>query len=294
VDAREHNGATSLHFAALRGHPEVAKLLLAKNADPNIKSRSGGTSLHMAAMGRRANLSELPQRLAEEEAKNYGSDQEYLSSVKLPLSHGAQLEARDDHGWTPLHFAASAHEKAIVELLLQWGADAQAKTLKGYTPLHLLENSPEDLEVARLLIAHKANLEATNGDGNTALHVAVVNRYPALASALLAAGAKIDAHGQAGATPLHWAATEGDADLVSLLLKYHADVNSRDLYRFTPLMQAAMLGRKTVAELLLSAGAAIDLEAPTPDESTVTALSLALSAGQFEIADLLRQHGAKK
>ena len=82
--------------------------------------------------------------------------------------------------------------------------------------------------------------------------------------------------------------------MVSLLLKYHADVNSRDLYRFTPLMQAAKLGRKSAAELLLGAGAAIDLDAPAPGGSTVTALSLAISADQFDIADLLRQHGAKK
>ena len=195
--------------------------------------------------------------------------------VELLLSYGAQIDSRDDHGWTPLHCAASEGEEAIVELLLQKGADVQAKTQKGFTALHLLENNPEHLEAARVLLAHKVNLEAVNGAGNTALHVAAQHRYSALVDLLLASGASVDAHGEAGATPLHWAVSQGDADMVSLLLKYHADVNSRDLYRFTPLMQATMLGRKTAAELLLGAGAAIDLDAPAPGGSTVTALSLA-------------------
>ena len=58
--------------------------------------------------------------------------------VKVLLDRGADIEAKDKQGWTPMHFAAGMNkEPSIVTVLLGRGANVQAKTNDGETPLDL-------------------------------------------------------------------------------------------------------------------------------------------------------------
>ena len=108
------------------------------------------------------------------------------------------------------------------------------------------------------LIKTKADVNATQPDGTTALHWAIDQEDKAAVAALLRAGANPAAVTGTGITPLALACEEGDPDLVALLVKAGADVNQPLGNGETPLMMAARTGSVPVLKLLLSKGAKID------------------------------------
>ena len=119
------------------------------------------------------------------------------------LQSGADPNARDEDGWTPLVSAATfTSNPAVIVALLNAGADPNARTDDGETPLL----------------------------GATAFTV-----NPAVIVALLDAGADPNARTDDGWTPLHWAArlTDNSAVIVALL-DAGADPNARDEDGWTP------------------------------------------------------------
>ena len=74
-----------------------------------------------------------------------------IEAVKQQLAAGADVNAKDGIGWTPLHSAAGRGRKEVNELLITNGADVNAKDAAGNTPLDL---SISKLETADLLRKH--------------------------------------------------------------------------------------------------------------------------------------------
>jgi hypothetical protein len=60
----------------------------------------------------------------------------HLAICRLLIDKGAQLEAKDSGGWTPLHYAAFRGHVEIVRLLCDRGADVEARDNGGWRPLH--------------------------------------------------------------------------------------------------------------------------------------------------------------
>src|ERR1700739_807217 len=86
-----------------------------------------------------------------------------------------------------------------------------------------------DRDAVRSLLAQKADVNAPQGDGSTALHWAAFKDDLEMAKMLLASGASVKATTRIGAiTPLLMAAKNGNAGMIELLLKAGADANSAD------------------------------------------------------------------
>ncbi len=149
VFSKDRVGKTPLYLAAVTGHKDVVKFLLASKADVNAKDISGQTPLCGVALSGHKDM------------------------VELLLASKADVNAKANNGHTPLHEAAYGGNKDVVELLLASKADVNAKANRGQTPLHEAAFGGNKA-VAELLLASKADINAKDGQGKTPLYWAVV------------------------------------------------------------------------------------------------------------------------
>jgi len=146
-----------------------------------------------------------------------------------------------------------------------------------------------DASTVRTLIAQKADVNAVQADGATAIQWAVYRDDLEMADALLAAGANIKLANREGATPLYLAALHGSAVMIAKLLENGADVNERGAHGETPLMLVARTGNLDALRLLLDHHA--DVNAKDKLRGT-TALMWATEQSHPEAMKLLIEHGA--
>lgn len=141
----------------------------------------------------------------------------------------------------------------------------------------------------RALLGMRADVNAPELDGTTALHWAVHHGDLALVDRLIAAGARVQARNRYGSTPLSLACESGNAPIVRRLLKAGADPNTASHDGETALMTAARTGNPASVEALLDAGA--DVNARETRKSQ-TALMWAATEGHDQAAQLLLRAGA--
>ena len=152
-----------LHWAAEKGHLEVAKLLLTRGAEVDAKDTDGWTPLQRAAGNDRpaADII-LLERWCGTDARtikgmtslHYAAEGSRLAVAKLLLTNGAGVDVKDTVGWTPLHYAAIAHSPALAKLLLTNGADPSLKDDRyGQTSISYW---PKLAEIVKKLEAEKA------------------------------------------------------------------------------------------------------------------------------------------
>jgi len=80
------------------------------------------------------------------------------SMIEYLIKLGVDVNARDRHGWTPLHFAARIMNVDIIKLLLDAGAEIDPVNDEGLTPLRItLEHLPLNKEATQLLLLRGAN-----------------------------------------------------------------------------------------------------------------------------------------
>jgi ankyrin repeat protein len=112
-----------------------------------------------------------------------------------------------------------------------------------------------DKAAVRALIGQKADVNATQNDGTTALHWAVYRGDRELVQLLIRAGANPKAASREGSTPLWLAAISGDAAILSTLIEGGADVNEKLPLGRSPLMIASRTGNTDAMKVLLDHGA---------------------------------------
>jgi ankyrin repeat protein len=156
---------------------------------------------------------------------------------------------------SPVADAAMSGDRGAVQKLLAQKADVNAPQIDGGTALHWAVYR-DDLELTDLLLRAKASVKATNRVGVTPLAMAALYGNPAMIDRLLKAGADAKELGPNGETTVMLAARNGNPKAVQLLIEAGADVNAREKLRgTTALMWAAEQRHPEAAKVLLAAGA---------------------------------------
>ena len=233
--------------------------------------------------------------------------------IAVLIEAGADVDARNADGGTPLHSAAAGNTHTdVIAALLEAGADPNARDLDGQTPLHMAAHTNDNPDIITALVQAGADPSARGPAGITPLHMAWNQRWPGIRPAavreLLRLGADRLARNDLGqiADPVHcdhwttitFAQLATPADFTRCL-ELGADVLAPDDQGNTPLHRATQNEDASVLAVLLDAGA--DLEARnqpghTPLHSAVgngnlAAMSALLAAGADTEADAGRFYG---
>ena len=113
---------------------------------------------------------------ATEELVNLGWKEFLLGRVKDLVEQGADVNAKDKNGNTPLHRVSMYGDIDIVEYLVEQGTNVNAKDKNGNTPLHWASVGGHT-GVVKYLVEHGADVMAKSKDGNTPLHEAKHYEY---------------------------------------------------------------------------------------------------------------------
>ena len=282
VDTTNSFGGTPLMAAALFGSLQLVLKLVHHGANVNASNTEGTTALH---------LSTKDDTIASSQTQSFPEDG--LKITQFLIKQGAIVDARGRYG-TPLHSAAEKCKGSMnqVKCLLEAGADKEARDDRGHTPLgHAVLHSNEAC-VAHLLKCG-ANVEVRDKQGKTPLHLSFSNLdNSAICAHLLTHGANVEARDERGWTPVMQACSFGNQACLAQLLKYRADIEIRSMNLSQTALMIAAIGNSSgcagcVAQLL-KFGA--DIEAK--DTNNGTALHAAAFAGNIEVVKILLGHGA--
>ena len=206
--ARNAKGAVPLHYIALRkdNWATLSQLLLDAGADVNQPMNSGHTPLHVACEKHKPEF------------------------VEWLLAHNANPNALDQMGNTPLLVCIATPGrdhvvKAIVQMLLDSHAQINAKNNEGNDAL-LLSAMKGYLKLGHFLIEKHADIRTRNNKGNTVLHEAAKHGHAELMEILLTVPIlNINATNEDEETPLHMATRYNHSDVALLLLRKKAATN---------------------------------------------------------------------
>jgi ankyrin repeat protein len=187
---------TVLHIAIMNSYKELVELLLENKADPNVRfdassdpSQIGITPLLLAASRGMADIMDF--LLAKNADPNLKSDNgrtpileafrnsessQRLKMTKALLEHGANPNVRDFEQATPLIRAVFNGDKEIVELLLSHKAEVNAQDKNGRSALHwaslAVQNNRDMTPITQLLIVAGADVNVRDNAGRTPLQLA--------------------------------------------------------------------------------------------------------------------------
>ena len=224
--------------------------------------------------------------------------------VRAALQDGADVNAAEPDGTTPLHWAVHLDNSTIVEFLLTNGADADAVNRYGVKPISLACTNG-NAKIVKLLLEAGADANTELAEGETSLMTAARTGVFEVVELLLDYGADVNAaETWRGQTALMWTAAEGHARLIPTLLSHGADIKARSANGWTALLFAVRQGQIDSVQTLLEAGADVEGSLPveeqqrrggTSAERSATGLNaflLAAANAHYELASLLVDRGA--
>lgn len=192
-----------------------------------------------------------------------------VAAAERLLAAGADVNAQDKYHQTPLVIAVANGHRDMVEFLLAHGANVNQPQCReclgfnGATPQAAICVLcwTERVDMATLLLAHGADVEAHMGSGlnwdRTALHTAAGLGNETLAGLYLAHGANVNSKAaMGGGTPLFVAVGADDKDMARFLIEHGADVNAREVFGRTPLYEVRS---GSMAALLIEYGADVSV-----------------------------------
>ena len=172
----------------------------------------------------------------------------HREAVAALLGRGANVNARDNEGSTPLMFACTS-DPAIAMMILEHGADPRPASDDGITALHIAAGSHSMAHVIRYMIARGA-IQKADDEGDTPLHSAAT---PEIVEILIAAGADPNQQNNEGLTPIMVALEQGDPE-VALSLIPLTNLSLRSRKGTSALGYAIKAKQDAIAVALIEAG----------------------------------------
>lgn len=214
-----------------------------------------------------------------------------LSVVKTLVENDANIEAKSfEREETPLFEACSEGKLEVVKYLVKSGALINVLSKRKSTPLHLACEF-NYFNIIKFLIENGAEVNIQDINLETPLHLACDKNSLEIAKYLLEHGAYVNVKTKEyETTPLLFAIKNKNLHIIQLLLDYKADVNATNIYGTTPLMLAIFEKNIHVCELLLKANANINIV--HKNYYNLTALEIAYDEKATKIIHLLKQYGA--
>ncbi|MBQ3667441.1 MAG: ankyrin repeat domain-containing protein [Elusimicrobiaceae bacterium] len=229
VDVNKSNAFTkdtALLRSIYNGHTEIAKRLVYSGADINAVNNYHHSPLFVAL------------------------EKQNVALIELFLTSGVK------EGLTPAYLFRSVANKNEMGVLamLKGGVSPNIVNEKGNTPL-IVSASLGDLPSLQDLLAYRANVNAANKDGNTALIYAARYNHPDVIKMLLTPQTMqvpldVNAQNKAGETALYWGAAKGHVEVVKRLLAAGADPTIAANNGLVPYAVAQKNGRGQVLEWL--------------------------------------------
>lgn len=158
-------------------------------------------------------------------ALHHAAKHNQVGSIDALVDAGADLELQSTTESTALHFAAAFPDcEAAVLALLRHGADKEAMDVDGLTPLLVAVQKGNEASAMALIAA---GADCSGGDRHSSLELAVEGRCVALMRVLVENGANVSDSRVGGHTPLHWAAWLDYGPAIDFLIESGANVEAK-------------------------------------------------------------------
>ena len=255
MEAKDNRGRSALLRASIAGKIAAVKMLVEAGAGVRFTDTKGATCFTLAA--------------------NFGHTEtvRYLVGLKdVDVNHS------QNNGRTALHHVIHEGHRDVMQVLIDAGADIEAKDKKGFSPL-LRASILGKFAIVKMLVEAGADVRVTNNRGDTCLILAAISGHTETVRYL--AGLKdVDVNHALnnGHTALHWAVHEGPPDVVQVLIDAGADMEAKDDRGRSALLRASISGKIAAVKMLVEAGAGVRFT----DTKGATCFTLAAFFGHTE------------
>ncbi|XP_058815177.1 uncharacterized protein LOC131678826 [Topomyia yanbarensis] len=241
-----------LHCAVLSGNIELLNLLLDQCNDLNQRNACNLTPLDVAC--KLSNV-EMMKTLTNAGAKWFTNDLSQYTWLFLNNDHEAIIFLKNND------LIGDKIAKSCINLFLQFCEDDKEEIVEfmlnsvDYSHLYPVAAKFRRMHVLRYMIANdrmvKVNINRRDCNGQTALHVSIMNGFREVVVLLLSHHGNPQIVDSAGNTPLHLAVQNCDVKIVKLLLKHHSHIDTKNVLNMTPLDLAVEKGHLGIIKLLL-------------------------------------------
>ncbi|XP_056020573.1 E3 ubiquitin-protein ligase MIB2-like [Ostrea edulis] len=236
---RIHDGTTALQISCYEGHVDVVEFLLKSKANPNVKDSDGDCPLHYSAHGNEPKAMETLlkngavvnlENKKRQTPLHISVGKSSHECVKVLLEHKANPSLKDDNDDTAMHDAISQNQPNIVKDVLGSPlANYKEINTNSFNVLQWATMKNSKVAVDTILKKNTKIVDDKTTDDFTALHLAAVNDYVEIASALITrGGCDKNARDKSNRTPLIICVAQRHERTMEVLIAAGCDVNAED------------------------------------------------------------------
>ena len=271
IHERDNLGSTALHMAVRWDADKALEKLIKMKIDINAQNSSGKSALAEAALAGKTDLATI---LLENGADVNSSDvtgvtilmdairSQNAKVVKLLLKYNANSQIQEINGRNAYHEAAASGNLEIIKMIYKAGGNPLSRDKHGNTPFGQVLD--KDTEIILAVLGNNVNI--TDSDGNSPIHIVVQNRCSVkLLNELIYLGYPIDSRNSDGFTPLSHAVEKGYAEIALKLLENGANpfqsIDKKGANAVTIALEKN--NKKIISDIVKYAGSMTDIQGNT-------------------------------